>query len=115
MAGRSLAIIAGVGAGTGSSIARKFAEAYSVVLLARNPDNYAPLVKELNDAGGKAVGISADVSDAASVKNAFSEIARDFKDVPLAAAVFNVGGRFVRKPFLELNLEDFESGWEANG
>jgi len=26
-----------------------------------------------------------------------------------------VGGRFVRKPFLELSEDDFESGWEANG
>ena len=34
---------------------------------------------------------------------------------PLAAAIYNVGGRFVRKPFLELSDEDFEAGWEANG
>lgn len=34
---------------------------------------------------------------------------------PLAAAIFNVGGRFIRKPFLELNEEDFMAGMEANG
>ena len=33
----------------------------------------------------------------------------------LAAAVYNVGGKFIRKPFLELDEEDFESGWVANG
>ena len=44
---------------------------------------------------------------------AFSKI----KDmgVDVAAGVFNVGGRFIRKPFLELTLEEFESGYDANG
>ncbi|KAI9828119.1 MAG: hypothetical protein M1832_003646 [Thelocarpon impressellum] len=115
MASKSFAIIAGVGAGTGACIARRFAKAYSVVLLARNPDNYNPLVKEINDAGGKAVGISADAADADSVKSAFGQISKEFAGAPLAAAVYNVGGRFVKKPFLELSLDDFEAGWEANG
>jgi hypothetical protein len=33
----------------------------------------------------------------------------------LAAAVFNVGGKFIKKPFLELNEDDFMAGMEANG
>ncbi len=33
----------------------------------------------------------------------------------LAAAIYNVGGRFIRKSFLELDEEEFESGWVANG
>ena len=33
----------------------------------------------------------------------------------LAAAVFNVGGKFIRKPFLELEVDEFMSGIEANG
>lgn len=37
------------------------------------------------------------------------------KGAQLAAAVFNVGGRFVRKPFLELTEDDFMAGMEANG
>jgi hypothetical protein len=51
------------------------------------------------------------------VKNAFDKIkgADGFKGLGLAAAVFNVGGRFVRKPFLELSEEDFVAGYEANG
>lgn len=28
--------------------------------------------------------------------------------------VYNVGGGFVRKPFLELSLGEFEAGWESN-
>ena len=88
---------------------------YSIALLARNPANYEPLVKEINGNGGKAIGISTDVSDANSVKNAFEKISSEMGSAKLAAAVFNVGGRFVRKPFLELSEDDFIAGYESNG
>jgi len=86
-----------------------------VALLARNPANYESIVKEIREAGGHAIGISTDVSSPASVKNAFTEIQREFKGKKLAAAIYNVGGKFVRKPFLELTLEEYEAGYEANG
>jgi len=108
-------VVAGVGAGTGRSVALRFAKAYPVALLARNPDNYESIVKEIKAAGGQAIGISTDVSSASSVKNAFVEIQKEFKGKKLAAAVFNVGGKFVRKPFLELTEEEYEAGFEANG
>lgn len=111
----SFAIVAGVGPGTGATVARKFAASYPVALLARNPANYEDLVKEIQSSGGKAIGISSDVSDAASVKSAFSKINSEFGDAKLAAAVYNVGGGFIRKGFLDLTEKEFESGWEANG
>lgn len=114
-ASKAFAIVAGVGSGTGASVARKFAATYPVVLLARNPENYDPLVSEINGNGGKALGISTDVADAKSVQNAFRQIDKEFGGASLAAAVFNVGGRFIRKPFLEMNLEEFEAGYDANG
>jgi NAD(P)-dependent dehydrogenase (short-subunit alcohol dehydrogenase family) len=86
-----------------------------VALLARKPANYEPLIKEIEAAGGKAIGISTDVSDGASVARAFEKIKADMQGAPLAAAIFNVGGRFIKKPFLELSEEDFMSGMEANG
>lgn len=108
------AIIAGVGPGTGAAVARKFSAAYPVALLARNPANYEDAVKDIQAAGGKAIGISTDVSDAKSVQDAIAKSQKEFGD-RCAAAVFNVGGKFVRKPFLDLNLGEFESGWEVNG
>jgi NAD(P)-dependent dehydrogenase (short-subunit alcohol dehydrogenase family) len=36
-------------------------------------------------------------------------------EVKVAAAIYNVGGKFVRKPFMQLTLEEFEAGFEANG
>lgn len=73
-----VAVIAGVGPGTGGAVARKFASLYPVVLLARNPDNYDSLVKDINGAGGKAIGISTDIADAKSVKAAFDKIGSEF-------------------------------------
>ncbi|KAL1959095.1 hypothetical protein VTO42DRAFT_2882 [Malbranchea cinnamomea] len=111
---KALAIIAGVGSGTGASVARKFAQAYSVALLARNPANHAPVVEEIVRNGGHAVGFSADVTDPASVKDAFDQIARTFPDTNVAAAVYNASSGFVRKPFLELTLDEFAAGYKGS-
>lgn len=99
----------------GRSVALKFAKAYPVVLLARNPANYESIVKEIKESGGQAVGFSTDVASQSSVKDAFAQIQKEFKGKKLAAAIFNVGGGFVRKPFLEMSLEEYETGFNANG
>lgn len=99
----------------GASVARKFAQQYSVALLARNPANYEPLVKEIEAAGGKAIGISTDCSDGASVEKAFGQLKSAMGGAKLTAAIYNVGGGFIRKPFLELNEDEFVAGFEANG
>jgi len=99
----------------GACVARKFAKTYPVALLARKPANYEPIVKEIEAAGGQAIGISTDVADPASVKNAFERLLKEMDGAQLAAAVFNVGGSFIKKPFLELTEEEFLSGMDANG
>lgn len=71
---KAYAIIAGVGPGTGAAIAKKFAQAYSVVLLARSTGSYSSLTKEINESGGHAIGVSTDVSSAESIRNAMREI-----------------------------------------
>jgi enoyl-[acyl-carrier-protein] reductase (NADH) len=83
------------------------------VLLSRTPSNFEPLVQEINSSGGQAIGISTDVSDANSVKSAFDEIEKQFPDSPLAASIFNPGGGFVRKPFLELTDEDYSKALDS--
>ncbi|OCK86417.1 NAD(P)-binding protein [Lepidopterella palustris CBS 459.81] len=116
MASKLIAIVAGVGPGTGAAVARKFAAAYPIVLLARNPDNFESLAKEINAEGGRAIGISTDVADSKSVKEAFEKIRKEFgSEVGAAAAVFNASGRFVRKPFLELTEDDFTAGLDVSG
>lgn len=107
------AVIAGVGPGTGAAVARKFASAYPVALLARSPENYTSLVDEINKSGGKALGISTDVSSESSVKSAFSEIKEKFGG-ECAAAVFNASGPFQRKGLLKLTADDLEKSWSVS-
>lgn len=91
MASKLIAIVAGVGPGTGASVARKFAATYPVVLLARKPENYESLAKEINQSGGKAIGISTDVSDSTSVKSAVESIKKEFgADVGAAVCTSNM-------------------------
>lgn len=113
MASKAFAVIAGVGPGTGASCARRFAKAYPVALLARSKENFESLADEINKSGGKAIGISTDVSSPESVKAAFDKIQKEFGG-NCAAAVFNASGRFARGPLLEMKVEDFQAGWEVS-
>jgi NAD(P)-dependent dehydrogenase (short-subunit alcohol dehydrogenase family) len=108
------AVVAGVGPGTGAAVARRFAKAYPVALLARSPANYESLVKEINSSGGKAIGISTDVSSEESVKSAFAKIKEEYGGAGCAAAVFNASGPFMRKPLLEMGVEEFGRSWEVS-
>lgn len=112
---RALAIIAGVGAGTGAAVAKRFAQEYNVVLLARSTSSLDPVVQEIQSLGGNAFGIPTDVTDAASVAAAFQQIAAKYPGTAVSAAVFNASAGMVRKPFLELNLEEWNSSWAVNG
>jgi len=114
MASPLVAIIAGVGPGTGAAIAKRFAAKYPVILLARKATNYEPLAKEINDKGGKAIGIETDVSDEKSVGTLIEKVQKEFgSGVGLAAAIFNASGPFSRKPFLETTTEDYKNSLDV--
>lgn len=85
-----------------------------MILLARHEDSFKDLVAEINGKGGKAIGIPADTSDAASVKSAFETIKKELPDFKLAAAIYNVGAGRAIKPFLELKLEDLDASLKGN-
>lgn len=114
MAPTAIVVVAGVGPGTGASVARHFATAYPVVLLARNPDHYQSLAQDINSSGAKAIGISTDLTSSESIKQAFSKIVQEFPGAPIAAAIFNAAGGFVRKPLLDVTEEEFTSGFLIN-
>ncbi|KAI1906013.1 hypothetical protein LOZ12_005888 [Ophidiomyces ophidiicola] len=114
MTTKAVAVIAGAGPGTGAAIARRFAKSYGIALLARSASSYQPLVQEISSSGGRAIGISTDVSDGTSVKSAFEQITTAFPGAALAAAVYNVGGWLPSKPFLQLSEDDFKAGFESN-
>jgi NAD(P)-dependent dehydrogenase (short-subunit alcohol dehydrogenase family) len=113
---RFFAIVAGVGPGTGRSVAVRFSESYPVVLLARRPESYNDVVAQINKAGGKAIGISADATDESSLASALESIKKEFENLQLVTAIYNVrpNSRPSRKPFLELNLEDLDISLNGN-
>ena len=113
MSANAFAVVAGVGSETGASVARRFAKSYPVVLLARSPGNYESLVQEINSSGGKAIGIPTDVSSEDSVKAAFERIEEEYDDALCAAALYNASGGFVRKPFLEMRVEEIDMSWNV--
>ncbi|KAL2843686.1 NAD(P)-binding protein [Aspergillus pseudoustus] len=110
---RPIAIIAGAGPGTGAATARRFAQSYPVVLLARTPASLDLLVNSINEDGGSALGLPADVANPDTMSSTMSQIQTHFgPDVTVAAAVFNVASQFSRAPFLNTGAE-FLSSLEA--
>jgi NAD(P)-dependent dehydrogenase (short-subunit alcohol dehydrogenase family) len=105
------ASIAVVGAGDyiGGAIARRFArEGYHVFAGRRNGEKLAPLVAEIEAAGGVCTGLSLD----ARQETAVADFMRQADEAaPLAVAVFNIGAN-VNFPVLETTERVFRKVWE---
>lgn len=85
------------------------------MLLARNPVNYESIVKEIQDAGGKAVGVTVDVGEASALSAALASAKQQLPEgSKLAAAVYNVNGGFAKKSFLELTRAELDDGLNSS-
>jgi NAD(P)-dependent dehydrogenase (short-subunit alcohol dehydrogenase family) len=105
------ATVAVIGAGDfiGAAIARRFAaEGFTVFVGRRNGDKLAPLVAEIEAAGGKAVARTLDARKEESVTQFLSEADAL---APLEVCIFNVGGN-VNFPLLETTERVFRKVWE---
>src|SRR5215471_10576212 len=101
-------LISGVGPGTGSALARRFAEGgYRVALLARNEERLAALEKELPNAKG----YQCDVSDPAQVEATASAVERDLGG-PNVVVHNAVGGAF--GTFLEIDPQILNRNFQVN-
>lgn len=105
------ASVAVVGAGDyiGAAIARRFAaEGYMVFCGRRNGDQLAPLVAEIEAAGGRAHGRSLDARQEDQVERFMADADAA---APLEVAVFNVGAN-VNFPLLDTTERVFRKVWE---
>jgi NAD(P)-dependent dehydrogenase (short-subunit alcohol dehydrogenase family) len=105
------ASVAIVGAGDyiGAAIARRFArEGYLVHAGRRNGEKLAPLVAEIEAAGGRCVGKTLDARQEASVAAFMAEADAA---APLEVAVFNIGAN-VNFPLLDTTERVFRKVWE---
>ena len=107
---KPVALIVGAGDFIGAAIARRFAaEGFVVCIGRRNEDKLAPLVVEIEAAGGAAHAFRLDARDEDCVKQVFADIERDIG--PLEVVICNVGGN-VRFPVRETTSRVFRKVWE---
>jgi len=108
---RRHATVAVIGAGDfiGAAIVKRFArEGFTVFAGRRNGDKLAPLVREVEDAGGRIVARSLDARKEDEVV-AFLQDADGL--APLEACIFNVGAN-VNFPLLDTSERVFGKVWE---
>jgi len=111
-AGRS-AIVTGSGRNIGRAVALALAAGGASVVVNghRDRDAVDAVVKEIADAGGRALGLMADVSKHAEVAALVRAAADAFGSVDIV--VSNVGMRRMQ-PFLEIGLEDWDAVLATN-
>jgi NAD(P)-dependent dehydrogenase (short-subunit alcohol dehydrogenase family) len=108
--GRRNATVAVVGAGhyIGAAIARRFArEGYIVFAGRRNSDKLAPLVEEIEAAGGRCFGRTLDARHEEAIAGFIAEADAA---APLEVAIFNIGAN-VNFPLLETTERVFRKVW----
>ncbi len=107
---QKVCLIVGAGDGTGSAIAKRFAQAgFTVCVTRRTPDASATLVHSIQAAGGRAVAFQLDARREDEVIALFNKIENEVGT--LEVVIFNVGGN-VRLPLLEMTAEKYFKTWE---
>jgi NAD(P)-dependent dehydrogenase (short-subunit alcohol dehydrogenase family) len=109
--GQYNATVAVIGAGDyiGAAIARRFArEGYIVFAGRRNGDKLAPLVEEIEAAGGRCFGRTLDARREEAIAGFIAEADTA---APLEVAIFNIGAN-VNFPLLETTERVFRKVWE---
>ena len=111
MDGKVVAIL-GVGPGLGAAIARRFSrEGFTVGLMARRKESLSGVREEVEGAGGTALAVEADATDAASVAAAFDWVRNKLGDP--GVFVYNAGA-FQMGGIMELTPEQFDDCFKAN-
>ncbi len=108
---RAVAVVVGVGPGTGAAVAKKFAERYAVALVARGADKVKPVAEAIRATGGVALEVPADVTDASSVKHAFDSIRKEIGAPHVL--VYNAGQALFGN-VEKISLDDYEAAWRTN-
>ncbi len=112
MSQSKVAVVLGVGPGLGAAVAHRFArEGFVVGLMARSSEQLTQIQSEIEQAGGKALSVTVDATDAASVKAAFEQVRSQFGSPEVF--VYNAGA-FKMAGILELTPDQFESSWKVN-
>ena len=92
--GGQVAIVTGAGRGIGRAIAQALANAGAeVVVVARSPDQLAETVALIENAGRRAIAVTADVTDQQAMERAVAETERQLGPVDLLVNNAGHGGQ----------------------
>jgi NAD(P)-dependent dehydrogenase (short-subunit alcohol dehydrogenase family) len=92
-------LLTGASSGIGESAAEQFArQGATVIVVARRQDRLDALVDRINEAGGQACALTADLSDLDAVDDLVETITDRFNGVDI---LVNNAGRSIRRPLLE--------------
>ena len=104
------ALVVGAGDATGGAIARRFArEGLTACVTRRSVDKLAPLVAQIEAAGGSARAFGSDARKEEAVVDLVATIEREVG--PIEVAVFNIGAN-VRFPIREMTARVYFKVWE---
>ncbi len=107
---RPICLVVGAGDYIGAEISKRFASGgYTVCMGRRNGDKLAPLVAEIEAAGGSARGYTLDARDEDQIQTLFATIEADVG--PLQVVIFNVGGN-VNFPIRDTTTRVFTKVWQ---
>jgi NADP-dependent 3-hydroxy acid dehydrogenase YdfG len=107
-----IAVVTGASSGIGEATAKRLAAAGAkVAVLARRADRLESLVKEIDQAGGTALALPVDVTDAATLRAAADRIAEEFGTVDL---LVNNAGVMLPAPVEELPVEQWQHQIDLN-
>jgi gluconate 5-dehydrogenase len=100
-----VALITGAAGGIAGGLAHGFAAAGAKLVLADNSGAVEERADEYRRAGAEAMAFKFDVTDAQAVDSAFKDASAHYGRVDI---VVNNAAIIIRKPFLELSLEDWK-------
>jgi len=108
-----VALVTGASRGIGEETARRFAAAGArVVLAARTGNDLSRVANDIVAAGGEALGVETDVTNAASVDQLFERTLQTYGR--LDVAFNNAGGGHIPRPLADLSEDDFEAAVSGN-
>ncbi len=112
LAGR-VAVVTGAGRGIGRAIALGYGQAgAAVVCAARTTGEVEAVADAIVAAGGRALAVTADVTEPTEVETLFARAAEAFG--PLDVVVLNAGGNFERRPVADSDPVEWERTLRLN-
>ncbi len=105
-----IAVVVGVGPGLGAALARRFAQAYRVAIVARKQSYLDELSAEIRAAGGQVMPVAADVADPKQIPGIFAQVRSAWgpPEVLLYNAAMRPFGRL-----METKASTFENTWRV--